>query len=304
MRIFSKSVALFFVCASLHCPGARADEDKITAAAQELIEIEGKFYQTGQEKGTRAAFLEYLADDGIMFQPEPGIAKKAWEQRKESGVSLIWRPIFAAMARSCDFGYTTGPAEWKKSKAEEKPFGHGQFVSVWKKQADGSWKLALDVGTENPPPATEPGAPLVSVPQNGSASISDLETARRTLRGAQKTMGEVAKSDYTAAVMSGATDDIRLFREGVFPAVGKDAAALMLSANKGKMLLRPIGGDLSSSGDIGYTYGKYSLTRGESTENGHYLHIWRTDATGSWKLALDLQKKLPPAAPSKRKKKA
>jgi len=34
--------------------------------------------------------------------------------------------------------------------------------------------------------------------------------------------------------------------------------------------------------------------RGETNERGYYLQIWRTDAAGKWKLALDLERKLPP----------
>jgi hypothetical protein len=39
-----------------------------------LVDAERKFYQTGQEKGTRAAFLAFLADDGIVFRPSQAFA--------------------------------------------------------------------------------------------------------------------------------------------------------------------------------------------------------------------------------------
>src|SRR5205085_10577868 len=37
-------------------------------ALRAMVDAERKFYQTGQEKGTRAAFLEFLADDAIVFR--------------------------------------------------------------------------------------------------------------------------------------------------------------------------------------------------------------------------------------------
>ena len=43
-----------------------------------MVEAEKKFYQTGQEKGTRAAFLAFLADDGIVFRPGPVNGKESW----------------------------------------------------------------------------------------------------------------------------------------------------------------------------------------------------------------------------------
>jgi ketosteroid isomerase-like protein len=50
---------------------------------------------------------------------------------------------------------------------------------------------------------------------------------------------------------------------------------------------------VSSSADLAYAYGKYSSVRANGTEQGHYLHIWQTDATGGWKLVLDWQQPLP-----------
>ena len=40
-------------------------------AVQALVNAEKKFAQTAQEKGTRAAFLEFLAPDAIVFAPAP-----------------------------------------------------------------------------------------------------------------------------------------------------------------------------------------------------------------------------------------
>ena len=59
---------------------------------------------------------------------------------------LAWQPSFAGMAASGDMGFTTGPWEAKADIKDEKPSGVGHFVTVWKKQADGSWKFVVDLG--------------------------------------------------------------------------------------------------------------------------------------------------------------
>src|SRR5437764_1049713 len=86
----------------------RAAEPGPAEAARAMVESERKFYQTGQEKGTRAAFLAFLADDAVVFRPGAVNGKEAWEKRAETGLDLIWEPTFAAIAQSADFGYTTG----------------------------------------------------------------------------------------------------------------------------------------------------------------------------------------------------
>jgi ketosteroid isomerase-like protein len=275
----------------------RAAEPGPAEAARAMVESERKFYQTGQEKGTRAAFLAFLADDAIVFRPGPVNGKEAWGKRPETGLDLIWEPTFAAIARSADFGYTTGPAKWKANKKEEKFLGYGHFVSIWKKQKDGSWKVALDCGIENPEPVGKPELLCMFVPGDGSIVKIDFDARRKALQEAHQKFTEAAKTNSSEAALGVAAEEIRVYRDGSFPAVGKNAAGALLRAKGGKMSFEAMGGDMSHSADLAYTYGKYSLTRSEGAETGHFFQIWQTDAAGSWKLVLDWQQALPREKP-------
>jgi ketosteroid isomerase-like protein len=290
--------SLTFVLCLLAGPfGIRAIKPGPAEAARAMVESERKFYQTGQEKGTRAAFLAFLADDGIVFRPGPVNAKEAWGKHPETGLDLIWEAAFAAIAPSADFGYTTGPAKWKANKKEEKFLGYGHFVSIWKKQKDGSWKVALDCGIENPEPAGKPERLRMYVPNDGSKVKIDFDARRESLQEAQQKFVELAKANSAGAALGIAAEEIRVYRDGSFPAVGKNAAAALLSAKGGKMLLESMGSDMSHSADIADTYGKYSLSRNGSAESGHFVQIWQTDTAGSWKLVLDWQQARPPEKP-------
>ena len=272
----------------------RAAEPGPAEAGRAMVEAERKFYRTGQEKGTRAAFLAFLADDAIVFRPGPVNAREVWEKRAETGLDLIWEPAFAAIARSADFGYTTGPAKWKTNKKDEKFLGYGQFVSIWKKQKDGSWKVALDLGIENPEPTGKPEPFQMFVPDDSSSVKIDFDGRRKALQGAQQKFAEAARTNSGEAAFGIAANDIRVYRDGRFPTVGRSAAKALLEANAGKMSIEPMGGDMSASADLAYTYGKYSISRDGSAEAGHFLQIWKTDDAGSWKLILDWQQALRP----------
>ena len=200
----------------------RAAEPGPAEAVRAMVESERKFYQTGQEKGTRAAFLAFLADDAVVFRPGPVNGKEAWGKRAETGLDLIWEPTFAAIARSADFGYTTGPAKWRANKKEEKFLGYGQFVSIWKKQKDGSWKVALDCGIENPEPVGKPEPLRLFVPDDGSKVKIDFDARRKALEEAQQKFVEVAKANSADAALGVAAEEIRVYRDGSFPAVGKE----------------------------------------------------------------------------------
>lgn len=55
----------------------------------------------------------------------------------------------------------------------------------------------------------------------------------------------------------------------------------------------PLSGEISSSGDLGFTYGTYTIKfqapDGEwKTRQGHYLTVWRKQNDGIWKVAADV----------------
>ncbi len=272
-------------------PATRGENPKPEEAIQAMVNAEKKFYQTGQEKGTRAAFLAFLADDSIVFRQGPVKGKESWEKRPETGLDLIWEPTFAAMARSGNLGYTTGPAKWRATKKDEKFSGYGQFISIWKKQKDGSWKVAVDCGIENPEPTEKPGPLQTLVLPDRPVSTPNAEGRSKTTEMRQK-FEEVAKNSIVEATLEIASDQIHVYRDGSFPAVGKAAAKTLLTAKAGKTSFEPIGGDASYSEDLAYSYGKYSLTGSDGIESGSYLHIWQIEGD-TCKLVLDWQKPQP-----------
>src|SRR5271166_4145448 len=55
----------------------------------------------------------------------------------------------------------------------------------------------------------------------------------------------------------------------------------------------PVGADISSSGDLGYTYGTYEFRSNDkdgkpSVSHGKYTSIWKKQQDGSWKVVLDM----------------
>ena len=119
-----------------------------------LVEAERSFSAMSAAQGISRAFLTYFADDAIGFRPTPIKARKYYEDNPDIPGLLIWRPVFADVSAAGDMGYTTGPWELRKENLSKVPVGYGHYVSVWKKQEDGTWRVALDVGNEYEGPDT------------------------------------------------------------------------------------------------------------------------------------------------------
>ena len=104
-------------------------------------------------------WMAYVADDGV-FMPDgtdPVRGKDAIRAFytpafARPGYSLTWRPTDADVARSGDLGYTFGVYESRRTDRDGKRVtSHGKYVTIWKKQPDGSWKAVIDIGNSGPP---------------------------------------------------------------------------------------------------------------------------------------------------------
>ena len=292
MQILSKSKKLFFALITL-CFTSLAAETAGEDALQSLIDAEKNFAQMALEKGIREAFLTNLAEDAVVFDPAPVNGKELYRKRPASDAQLTWQPVFADVARAGDLGYTTGPWEYKKGR-KQAPSAHGQFLSIWKKQADEKWKVVLDGGIDNPAPVNKAASSETLPNESSDAPQIDLKSVRRVLVAAEKEFDDASAKDAGAALIAAASDNIRVFRNGRFPAVGKDAAQLMISYDHGKMAAKRASGGISRSGDLAYSYGEYVTERQDGTEHGSFVTIWKMSAGGSWKLVVDVRKRHAP----------
>ena len=103
-------------------------------------------------KGMRPAFLEYLADDGVLFRPRPINGKQLWSGRANPEETLVWEPSYAEVSGAGDLGLTFGPWEYRPAKGKRGEVGHGQFISVWTRGVDEPWRLLVDIGISHDAP--------------------------------------------------------------------------------------------------------------------------------------------------------
>lgn len=125
-----------------------------------LLDRDAEFDRVTAAEGMEG-FLSFIADDAAFFPANAPIVtgKEAvgasWmEVLTTPGVSLRWQPIKAELARSGELGYTYGRYQLTTTDAEgQSVTRHGKYVTIWKKQPDGAWRVVVDIG--NPSPAPE-----------------------------------------------------------------------------------------------------------------------------------------------------
>ena len=118
---------------------------------QQMMDADRAFSKLSEEKGMKAAFLEYIDSNGVLLRPNemPVIGADAIDyliQQNDSTYTLKWQPSKGVVAESGELGYTYGLYQLQSKIKDTTIFG--TYVSIWKKQSDGSWKFVLDSGNE------------------------------------------------------------------------------------------------------------------------------------------------------------
>lgn len=146
------SIALIgFISFLFACNQApKADTAK---AQQEIIQADKDMCTLAANEGFNEALLRYSDPDVVKFTDNeyPIVGKKAYVELvgNDAGTKQIsWEPVKAEVAQSGELGYTWG--NWKFTKKDTTLYGN--YFTLWKKQADGSWKFALDGGCNTPAP--------------------------------------------------------------------------------------------------------------------------------------------------------
>jgi ketosteroid isomerase-like protein len=275
-------------------------------ALASLVAAEKAFARTSVEKGIRESFLAFFADDGINFQPHPTKTRAAYLSRPapaaRPAVELNWKPVWADVAEAGDLGYTTGPYTLTDLSPEKRPARQGYYFSVWKKQADGEWKVVLDLGTQHSAPSMQKisfHSPKMEVRGGTSGARLSLDEGRAALKDLERAFQTDAQArGFLKAYDVYLTDESRLHRQQMLPLVGRDAIRAFLSQKALTVKWEPLYADIAQSGDLGYVYGSYILSdnpaRAEAIEKGYYARVWKRGRDGKWKMALDVTSPLPP----------
>jgi ketosteroid isomerase-like protein len=140
--------------ASLDTPNPLADTSLKPGKAL-LLDLEAKFAQATTEGGGKA-FATWFAEDGVTLSngqaPVHGrdaIGKQATWSPKD--YQLLWTPTDAVMSPSGDMGYTWGHYEGHSRDADgNAKVTTGRYLTIWRKESDGSWKVLLDSSSDEP----------------------------------------------------------------------------------------------------------------------------------------------------------
>ena len=159
MRISILLAAVFLI---LSCAGPQPEPPADHAEVRQAIEAVNAQLAEAFSRGDATAFASFYTPDGKMMAPnaESSAGRQAIEESFAPDFSTNPPTLKLTTADVEVHGDTAIEAgnysiSFILPGQEEAMEDHGKYVVVWKKQADGSWKLHWDIWNSNLSPAPE-----------------------------------------------------------------------------------------------------------------------------------------------------
>jgi len=137
---------------------ACAKKADVEAELEKIMKTDKEWSSLASEGRDIDRIVSFWADDAIVYPPgaPPVNGKNAIRQYvtqsfKIPGFSIGWESSEIIVAKSRDFAYAVGKNHVTFNNSEgNRTTINGRGVTVWRKEADGSWKCIIDIWNEEP----------------------------------------------------------------------------------------------------------------------------------------------------------
>ena len=146
---FVVPLVLTWACASsLHAP----DVTQTRAALQDA----DRAFNQATARQRAEGWMQFMAPDGALIRPGgtitgPAVRDAIIRMFADTAFTLTWEPVQADVGASGDLGYTVG--RWEahfRNEQGARVASTGRYLTIWKQQADGAWKVVQDIGVTDP----------------------------------------------------------------------------------------------------------------------------------------------------------
>ena len=144
-------ICIALVLLLLGCNQTKVDKK---AEGEKLKQLSKEWSQAASA-GDVEKIVSYWADDAVLIsagQPvlngKNAIRKMVEDSYKMPGFRIGWQPQSVVVSESGDMAYLIENSQISFTDSTGKPVTiNNKAVTIWRKQADGSWKNAVDIST-------------------------------------------------------------------------------------------------------------------------------------------------------------
>ena len=234
------------------------------------------------------AFMSVVDKASTLYVPSPVNAINYLNNRPNIPDILTWRPNFALVSKSLDWGVTSGPMEFQKMGAIKR---HGQYLTIWHRDRKGDWKIHLRAEVENFGKGST--SDLVYYEPDDSWYLKHRSKVRLQQREEVVTQSDelfstVLRADNEAAFTEFLADDVRYYYPWEPEIEGKKNVLAFLKKKRIEIATEPTGVGRAYSGEYAYTSGTATVRSKEKVVKFNYIRIWQLKDDYQWRVIIEM----------------
>jgi ketosteroid isomerase-like protein len=269
----------FLALAAAACAHQPASNEQ----ALSLAAAETAFAAHSVREDMRAAFLAHFAPDGVTVRNGWVVSNDFLRDRPAPPIVLDWRPAYTEVAASGELGLSTGPVKITSKAKPDAPPSFAQYVSVWRREDGGPWRVEVDLGIGHEAPSLwdrplEARMAPVAAATGAGGSLAEAEA-----RFAADSLAHGMRAAYAAQ----GSPAMRFYRNDFGPVIGHAAALASGGMSDARLVWTPAASRTARSGDLGYARGQYAAAASPSVPLGWYLRVWHREGDG-WRIVIDV----------------
>jgi uncharacterized protein (TIGR02246 family) len=132
-------------------PVADAASERLTEAKRAIDKGNAEWIEAW-EKGNPEMLVAIFTDDGVMLSQGGKVftGRQQILERQKEAMESVTRPIKVSVVTvkiwlNGDTAYETGKYKYEYAEKDKPIKEEGRYVTTWKPQDDGSWKLSMDM---------------------------------------------------------------------------------------------------------------------------------------------------------------
>jgi hypothetical protein len=253
-----------------------------------VIDAEKDFNKLLERKGIKGGFLAVADPEGVVFKPDAVKIVDFYSNIDKQQGTLKSTPNFARIATNGDLAFTAGPYVYQNGTNDtDKVFG--DYVSVWRADADNKLKLLINLGIQHPEVEQEAISDIKGPEATKMVALSkDPFAGKRIILATDNIFNHSLSISALAAYKEFLSPEGRYYFPGFEPMIGQDKTMKFIDNEGITISAQTTSGGRSTSNDLAYTYGKARIKKGNVVSNYNYVRIWSLDASHKWDILLEV----------------
>jgi hypothetical protein len=253
-----------------------------------VVDAEQSFNKTIQRRGIKEAFLSVADPEGIVFKPEVVKITDFYNSIDKQPGTLLASPKFARISANGDLAFTAGPYTYQNGKSDDDKV-YGDYVSVWRADVEGKFKLLINLGIQHPEMEQEETTDFKDPdPAKRVAPSKDPFNGRSIIIGTDKIFNHELTVSAMATYQEFMSPEGRYYFPGFDPITGSDKIMKFIGNEGINISAETINVGRSTSNDLAYSYGRARIKKGEIVSNYNYVRIWEIDKNHKWNVLLEV----------------